>query len=195
MLENYSPILIESFIPGEVYTIIWDDKKYTCTAMDTENVGACGNLALINEGYPTGEPFGFIVNIVDDQFTIMLFTLDLSSTHTISIYKGAQKPIFEDAHLDNNFMADMAPGGNCLVLMGDQSMKLDHEYTVVVDGETYTLEAFSGSFAGYDVIGIGNPAAIGAGEDNGIPFGCGTLFQSDMTMFMLMMVDPDARTE
>lgn len=200
-ISTDTPLLTEHFILNEVYTIIWDDKRYTCTAIDGgAEMIACGNLWYNQgQGYATGEPFvlGTTHSIqgTSDSFICLIGTPDPSPTHTISIYKGAQKPIFENAYLDNNFMADMAPGGNCVVLMGDQSMKLGHEYTIVVDGETYTLEAFSGSFAGFDVIGVGNPAAIGVGEDNGIPFACGALSQNDMTMFMLMMVDPDARAE
>lgn len=67
---------------GEIYKVSWDGAVYECTYATVNGLPAIGNLAIINMGPDTGEPF--IIGIENDQ-GIFIFTADASASHTFSI--------------------------------------------------------------------------------------------------------------
>lgn len=75
-----------SAIVGETYTVYWDGTAYECVCIESNGALLFGNLSIIGAGPDTGEPFSYVSSIN------MIYTLDTSASHTISI-SGAVAPI------------------------------------------------------------------------------------------------------
>ena len=67
---------------GETYKVSWDGTVYECTCVYIEKVFTIGNLSILGIGSDTGEPF--IIG-VENGSSILIFTQDTSSSHTVSI--------------------------------------------------------------------------------------------------------------
>lgn len=77
--------MIESTVEvtaGETYKVSWDGTVYECPYATVNGLPAIGNLAILNMGPDTGEPF--IIGIEYGQ-GIFIFTTDASASHTFSI--------------------------------------------------------------------------------------------------------------
>ena len=67
---------------GETYKVSWDDTVYECPYATVNGLPAIGNLAILNIGPDTGEPFMFGI---ENGQGIIIFTADTSASHTFSI--------------------------------------------------------------------------------------------------------------
>lgn len=83
----------ESLVIGEIYTVIWDEKEYVCTAVDTSSLNGGAEMIAIGNGTAFGmsgnnEPF----IIATTETSILLYVVDPTDTseyHTAGIFKGA----------------------------------------------------------------------------------------------------------
>ena len=80
----YTAILRSTFeaAVGEVYKVSWDGTVYECTCVDFSGSAIIGNLSIAGAGSDTGEPF--LMGVVGNG-EAMIYTLDTSASHTISI--------------------------------------------------------------------------------------------------------------
>ena len=67
---------------GEIYNVRWDGTVYECTSVDFNGNIVIGNLSIPGAGSDTGEPF---LMLVENGSRIVIYTLDTSASHTISI--------------------------------------------------------------------------------------------------------------
>ena len=67
---------------GEIYNVRWDGTVYECTSVDFNGNIVIGNLSIPGAGSDTGEPF---LMHVENVSRIVIYTLDTSASHTISI--------------------------------------------------------------------------------------------------------------
>ena len=77
--------LLESTVEttaGETYKVSWDGTVYECPYATVNGLSAIGNLAILDMGPDTGEPF---MIGVEDGHGIFIYTTDTSASHTISI--------------------------------------------------------------------------------------------------------------
>ena len=173
--EDIEPVFSQMLIPNSPYVVIWDGVPYACIAYgavsDKVAMTMLGDTDTM-DGVPTGEPFGYSYADFENgvQIGASFATTDTAESHTISIYAGEFKTIFEN--LSFYYTEDgIAYWG--VVRIGAKPLEEGHEYTVVINGTEYKRTA--GTFTlpdGSDIFGIGNPAALN-GEDNGDPFAFG----------------------
>lgn len=85
---------------GETYKISWDDTVYECPCQMVADIPpAIGNLAILDIGPDTGEPF---VIGAESGYGNIIFTADTSASHTISI-SGMVAPVVK---IDKNYLPD-----------------------------------------------------------------------------------------
>ena len=190
--EEVEPVLAQMLIPNYPYVVIWDGVPYTCLMYG----GVGGEVAATMlgdtetmDGVPTGEPFGYSYVDLENgvQIAASFATTDTAESHTVSIYAGEFKTIFEN--LSFKYTEDgIAYWG--IIRIGANPLEENHEYTIVINGTEYKRTAEKFLYYGQELIGIGNPAALN-GEDNGDPFAFGGMeMPSDMGIsgmqFMLL---------
>lgn len=148
---------------GEVYTVVWNGKKYICAAEE----GELGNKPLNISGLHTHEPFLYVDN---GDGTGKIFTTDNAESHTISIYKGIDNP---DGYLvydrtipfvdnDTFYSGTFYEAAPVLVV--------DNTYTVIWDGKYFVCKAEAAEIEGMASIVIGNKSLVSIGDDTEEPF-------------------------
>ena len=80
-----------TIVDGKSYTIIWDVETYQCVAITVDNgLVVLGNLAIVDAGNDTGEPFAFM-DQGNGQKAIV--TTDTATTHTVRVYPNTIHPL------------------------------------------------------------------------------------------------------
>lgn len=173
--EETEPVWAQALIPNYPYVVIWDGVPYACPAYGEIGAGYAATMAgdtSTSDGVPTGEPFGcqYAEFPAVPELAALFATTDSAESHTISIYAGEFKTIFEN--LSFYYTEDgIAYWG--VVRIGAKPLEKGHEYTIVINGTEYKRTADKFAFLdGSDIFGIGNPAVLN-GEDNGDPFAFG----------------------
>lgn len=174
--EEIEPVFSQMLIPNSPYVVIWDGVPYACVAYGgfagEVVVTILGDTGTLGDGFPTGEPFGYSYMDFENaaEISAAFATTDTAESHTISIYAGEFKTIFEN--LSFYYTEDgIAYWG--VVRINAKPLEKGHEYTVVINGTEYKRTANTFTLPdGSEIFGIGNPAALG-GEDNGDPFAFG----------------------
>lgn len=148
---------------GEVYTVVWNGKKYVCAADN----GELGNKPLNVSGIHTDEPFLYVYN---GDSTGKIFTTDNAESHTISIYKGIDNPdgylVYDRTipFIDN----DTFYGG--VFWEAAPVLVVDNTYTVIWDGKYFVCKAEAAEVDGAPSIVIGNKSLASADDDTEEPF-------------------------
>ena len=107
------PTTIE-LIAGETYKVSWDGATYECVCESIMGHPAIGNPSIMGAGADTGEPFLILPRIADNQ-GIEVYTLDTSTSHTISISSFVASEVVKipDKYISDTFR-DIIIAGNPL---------------------------------------------------------------------------------
>lgn len=197
-LYSASTVFFTPIELGETYTVVWDEKTYSCLTQDVSSLLEEGSIAMGNGssfGFPgNNEPFIIAVTPFDGAYIYAFLAVDgsMSSSHSVSIYK--ETTISNGGVSSWNDLTDKPFGGETDILFegtfqdeliddnGDgtperwegEMLVVDNSNTPLEEGKKYTL-----TWEGVDYENecfilegmlpcIGNPAYTG-GPDNGCP--------------------------
>ena len=93
---------------GEIYNVRWDSTVYECTCVDFNGDIVIGNLSIPGSGSDTGEPF---LMLVENGIRIVIYTLDTSASHTISISRFVPGVI----KIDKKYLPEPDPEPHILI--------------------------------------------------------------------------------
>lgn len=134
------PTTIE-LIAGDTYKVSWDGAAYECVCELIMGNPAIGNPSIMGAGADTGEPF-LILPLADNKGT-EVYTLDTSTSHTISIsgFVAAEVIKIPDKYISDTFR-DIIIAGNPLQWSGDE---WDNYYALFISGKLLQITTNSGS--------------------------------------------------
>lgn len=124
------PTTIE-LIAGNTYKVSWDGATYECVCELIMGNPAIGNPSISGAGADTGEPF-LILPLADNQGT-EVYTLDTSTSHTISIsgFVAAEVVKIPDKYISDTFR-DVVMAGDPLLWTDDE---WDNYYYLFLSGK------------------------------------------------------------
>ena len=134
------PTTIE-LIAGDTYKVSWDGATYECVCGLVMGNPAIGNPSIMGAGADTGEPF-LILPLADNQGT-EVYTLDTSTSHTISIsgFVAAEVVKIPDKYISDTFR-DIIIAGDPLQWSDDE---LDKYYALFLSGKLLQITTDFGS--------------------------------------------------
>ena len=126
---------------GDTYKVSWDGATYECVCELIRGYPAIGNPSIMGAGADTGEPF-LILPLADNQGT-EVYTLDTSTSHTISISRFVSPEVVKipDKYISNTFR-DIVNAGNPLQWSDDEWNKY---YTLFLSGKLLQIKTDAGS--------------------------------------------------
>lgn len=134
------PTTIE-LIAGNTYKVSWDGATYECVCELFMGNHVIGNQSITGAGADTGEPF-LILPLADNQGT-EVYTLDTSTSHTISISGSVAAEVVKipDKYISNTFR-DIVNAGNPLLWTDDE---WNDYYALFLSGKLLQINTDIGS--------------------------------------------------
>ena len=208
---------IDRFVPGERYEVVWDGVRYELEAktisdefcyyeyLADEDVTVGTELELV----PTGRfAIATVLNRNTMIFAFAYLPASETETHTLSVksLSNEHKPL-PPQYLPNGvpYVAE----DKVKTIVAEKTFQFANNmsfeyvlwpfvvgdtYTVTWDGVAYKCVCKPSTFNGMDVVGLGNVAIFGGGEDTGEPFAVGVIATADACQSGLITTDNNSHT-